>query len=78
MHYIYSKTDFHLYYTHAVNSFKSQNQTYITLRMDDRTDKHPAKGLGTYAQRTTANIPAGEVEKLLLSYAFLLLSATEE
>jgi hypothetical protein len=47
--------------------------------MNDRTDKHSAKGLRTDAQRTTANIPTGEVEKLLLSCVFLLLLfATEE
>jgi hypothetical protein len=47
--------------------------------MNDRTDKHSAKGLRTDAQRMTANIPTGEVEKLLLSRAFLLLLfATEE
>jgi hypothetical protein len=51
----------------------------MTIRIDDRTGKHSVKSLRTYAQRTTANIPAGEVEKLLLSYVFLLLlSATEE
>jgi len=50
----------------------------MMIYIDDRTGKHSAKGLGTYAQRMTANIPAGEVEKLLLSYVFLLLSATEE
>jgi len=46
--------------------------------MDDRTGKHSAKGLRTYAQRTMANIPAGGVEKILLSFVFLLLSATKE
>jgi hypothetical protein len=52
----------------------------MTLRMNDRTDKHSAKGLRTDAQQTTANIPIGEVEKLLLSCVFLLLLlfATEE
>jgi len=45
--------------------------------MDDRAGKHSAKGLRTDAQQTTANVPAGEVEKLL-SCVFLLLSATEE
>jgi hypothetical protein len=35
--------------------------------MDDRTSKHSAKGLRTDAQRTTTNIHAGGVEKLLLS-----------
>jgi hypothetical protein len=61
-----------------VNSSKSQNQTYMTLRMDDRTGKHSAKGLRTNGQRTTTNIPAG-VENLLLSFVFfLLLSTTKE
>jgi hypothetical protein len=46
--------------------------------MDDHTCKHSAKGLRTYAQRTTTNIYAGGVEKLLLSGVFFLLSATEE
>jgi hypothetical protein len=47
--------------------------------MDDRTGKHSANGLRTNAQRTTANILVGEIEKLLLSGVFLLLlSATEE
>jgi len=46
--------------------------------MDDHTGKHSAKGLRTDAQRTTANIHVGGVEKLLLSGVFLLLSATEE
>ena len=48
--------------------------------MDDRTDKHLAKGLRTYAQRTMTNTSIGGIEhKLLLSRAFLLLpSATEE
>jgi len=50
----------------------------MTIRIDDHIGKHSTKGLRTYAERTTANIPAGEVEKLLLSYVFLLLSATEE
>jgi hypothetical protein len=77
IHYIYLEIDFHLFYTHAVNSSKSQNQTYMTLRMDDRTGKHLAKGLRTNAQRTTANIPAG-VENLLLPFVFLLLSTTKE
>jgi hypothetical protein len=45
--------------------------------MDDRTSKHSAKGLRTDAQRTTANIHTGGLEKLL-SGVFLLLSATEE
>jgi hypothetical protein len=35
--------------------------------MDDRTGKYSAIGMRTDAQRTTANILAGEVEKLLLS-----------
>jgi hypothetical protein len=47
--------------------------------MDDRTGKHLAKGMRTDAQRTTANIHVGGVEKLLLSNVFLLLlSVTEE
>jgi hypothetical protein len=46
--------------------------------MDDRIDKHSAKGLRTYVQRTTANISEGGVEKLLLSCIFLLLSVIEE
>jgi hypothetical protein len=48
--------------------------------MDDRTGKHSANGLRTNAQRTTANIPVGGIEELLLSGVFLLilLSATEE
>jgi hypothetical protein len=47
--------------------------------MDDRTGKHSAKGLRTNAQRTTANIHVGGVDKLLLSGVFLLLlSATEK
>jgi hypothetical protein len=46
--------------------------------MDDRTGKHSAKGLRTYAQRTMANIRVGRVEKLLLSGVFLLLFTTEE
>jgi hypothetical protein len=45
--------------------------------MDDRTGKNSAKGLRTDVQRTTANILAGGVEKLL-SCVFLLLSATKE
>jgi hypothetical protein len=47
------------------------------LRMNDRTGKHSTTGLRTDAQRRTANIPASEVEKLLLSCVFLL-SATED
>jgi len=62
-----------------MNSSRSQNQTYTTLcSMDDRIGKHSAKGLRTDAQRTTANTHVGEVEKLLLSGVFLLLSATEK
>ena len=45
----------------------------MTIRMDDRTGKHSAKALRTDTQRTTANIPEGGVEKLLLSCVFLLL-----
>jgi len=41
--YIYPETDFHLNYTHAVNSSKSQIQTCMTLRMDDRVGKHLVK-----------------------------------
>ena len=57
-----------------------QNQTCTTLcSMNDRTGKHSVKGLRTDAQRTTANIHVGGVEKLLLSGVFiLLLSTTEE
>jgi hypothetical protein len=44
--------------------------------MDDRTGKHSAKGLRRDAQRTTANIHVGRVEKLLLSGVFLLLLST--
>ena len=50
----------------------------MTLRMDDRTGKHSAKALRTDAQRTTANIHVGGIEKLLLSGVFLLLSAIKE
>jgi hypothetical protein len=51
----------------------------MMIRMDDCTGKHSAKGMRTDAQRTTANIPIGGVEKLLLSCVFvLLLFATEE
>jgi hypothetical protein len=50
----------------------------MTIRIDDCIGKRSVKGLRTYAQRMTANIPAGEVEKLLLSCVFLLLSATKE
>jgi hypothetical protein len=46
--------------------------------MDDRTGKHSANGLRTNVQRTTANIPVGGIEELLLSGVFLLLSVTEE
>jgi hypothetical protein len=47
--------------------------------MDDRTCKHSAKGLTTDVQRTTANIPIGGVEKILLPNVFLLiLSVTKE
>jgi hypothetical protein len=47
--------------------------------MDDRTGKHSANGLRTNVQQTTANIPVGGIEELLLSGVFLLfLSATEE
>jgi hypothetical protein len=49
----------------------------MTIRMDDHIGKHSVKALRTDAQGTTVNIPAGEVEKLLLC-VFLLLSATEE
>ena len=73
------KLIFYLNYTHTVNSSKSQIQTGMTLRMDDRTGKYSAKGLRTDAQRTTANIHVGGVEKLFLSGVFrLLLSAIEE
>jgi hypothetical protein len=64
-----------------VNSPKSQNQTYMTLRMDDCTGKHSAKDLRTYAQQTTANIPVDRVEKLLLfvsSFFFFLLQKNEQ
>jgi hypothetical protein len=47
--------------------------------MDDHTGKHSANDLRTNAQRTTANIPIGRIEELLLFYVFLLLLfATEE
>jgi hypothetical protein len=47
--------------------------------MDDRTGKHSANGLRINVQRTTANIPIGGIEELLLSGVLLLLvSATEE
>jgi hypothetical protein len=45
--------------------------------MDDCIGKHSATCMRIDAQRTTANILAGGVEKLL-SYVFLLLSITEE
>jgi hypothetical protein len=45
--------------------------------MDDGTDKHSANGLRTNTQRTTVNIPVGEIEEYL-SGVFLLLSAIEE
>jgi hypothetical protein len=50
----------------------------MTIRIDHRTGKHSAKDLRTDTQRTTTNIPAGGVEKLLISCVFLLLSVTEE
>jgi hypothetical protein len=50
----------------------------MKIRIDHRTGKYSAKDLRTDAQRTMANIPADGVEKLLISYVFLLLSATEE
>jgi len=50
----------------------------MTIRMDDRTGKHSKKGLRTDAQRTTANISVGGVEKLLCCVFLLLSSATEE
>jgi hypothetical protein len=68
----------HLYYTHAMNSSKSQNQTCMTLRMDDRIGKNSVKDLRTNVQQTMANIPVGGVKNLLLSHVFLLLSAIEE
>jgi len=46
--------------------------------MDDHIGKDSAKGLRIDAQRTTANIHVGGIEKLLLSGIFLFLSATEE
>jgi hypothetical protein len=46
--------------------------------MDDRTSKHSAKGLRTDAQRTTANIHVGGVDKILHSGVLLLLSVPEE
>jgi hypothetical protein len=50
----------------------------MTIRMDNHISKHLAKGLRTDAQRTMANFPTGEVDKIFLSCVFLLLSATEE
>jgi hypothetical protein len=50
----------------------------MTLCMDDRTGKHSAKGLRIDVQRTTANVLARGVEKLLCCVFLLLLSATEE
>jgi hypothetical protein len=44
---------------------------------DDRTGKHSANALRTNIQRTTANIPVGGIEELLLSSVFLLVSAIE-
>jgi hypothetical protein len=48
--------------------------------MNGRTGKYSSRGLRTDVQRMMANIPAGGVEKLLLSGVFLLLLlfATEE
>jgi hypothetical protein len=47
--------------------------------MDDRTGKHSAADLRTNVQRTTNNISAGGVEKLIPSCVFLLLlSAIED
>jgi len=65
-HYVHLETDLHLYCTHGLYSSKSKIQM---IRMDDRIDKHSAKGLRIDVQWTTANISAGEVEKLLLSCA---------
>jgi hypothetical protein len=50
----------------------------MLYNMNDRTGKHSANGLKTNAQRTTANIPVGGIEKLLLYDVFLFVSATEE
>ena len=63
-----------------MNSSISQNQTCMTIySMDDRTDKHSAKGLRTDTQRTTANIHVDRAEKnLFFSGVFLLLSTAEE
>jgi hypothetical protein len=46
--------------------------------MDNRTYKHLAKGLRTYAERTMANIHTCGVKKLLLFGVLLLLSVTEK
>jgi hypothetical protein len=47
--------------------------------IDDRIGKYSVNGLKTNTQRTTANIPIGAIEELLLSsVVLLLLSATEE
>ena len=63
-----------------MNISRFQNQTCTMLcSMDNRTDKHSAKGLRTDAQRTMANIHVRGVEKLLLSNVFfLLIFVTEE
>jgi len=58
----------------------------MTLRIEGRTGKHsactgkhPATNSRIEAQRTAANTPADELEKVLLSCVFhLLLSVTEE
>jgi len=55
-----------------MKSSKSQNETYLTLRMDDRTSKHLVTGLRIDAQQMAANILAGGVDKLLLSCVFHL------
>jgi hypothetical protein len=49
----------------------------MTIRMNNCTDKHSAKGLRTNVERTTANIPAGRDEKLH-SCVSILLYATEK
>jgi hypothetical protein len=49
--------------------------------MDDHTGKHSANDLRTNAQRTTANIPVGRIEELLLfmsSFFFFLPPKSEE
>jgi hypothetical protein len=46
--------------------------------MDDSIGKYSADGLRTSAQRTTANIPVGEIEELLSGIFLLLFSATED